>query len=101
MVFKDRIHAARLLAQKLSPYKGKNALILAIPRGAVCEKKPKTLVAATAVAPYESLEKIRPLCDAVVCLDVPADFYAVGQFFEVFDQVSDDAVVDMLRKNRS
>ncbi|MBC8755876.1 phosphoribosyltransferase [Kordia sp. YSTF-M3] len=35
MVFKDRIEAANLLADKLETYKGKNAVILAIPRGGV------------------------------------------------------------------
>ena len=35
MIFKDRIEAARLLADKLESYRGKNALILAIPRGGV------------------------------------------------------------------
>jgi putative phosphoribosyl transferase len=35
MVFKDRIEAANLLADKLGAYKEKNALILAIPRGGV------------------------------------------------------------------
>lgn len=34
-MFKDRIEAARLLADKLESYRGKNALILAIPRGGV------------------------------------------------------------------
>jgi predicted phosphoribosyltransferase len=34
-MFKDRIEAARLLADKLESYKNKNAIILAIPRGGV------------------------------------------------------------------
>ena len=35
MIFSNREQAARLLADKLAAYKGKNPLILAIPRGAV------------------------------------------------------------------
>lgn len=35
MIFSDREEAARKLAEKLAAYKGKNPLILAIPRGAV------------------------------------------------------------------
>lgn len=35
MQFADRSHAARLLAERLASYKGKNPLVLAIPRGAV------------------------------------------------------------------
>jgi predicted phosphoribosyltransferase len=35
MIFRDRQQAAQLLAEKLAPYRGKNPLVLAIPRGAV------------------------------------------------------------------
>ncbi|OZV69791.1 phosphoribosyltransferase [Winogradskyella aurantia] len=35
MMFKDRIEAAMLLADELESYRGKNAIILAIPRGGV------------------------------------------------------------------
>lgn len=35
MRFENRIEAATLLAKRLAPYRGKNPLILAIPRGAV------------------------------------------------------------------
>jgi predicted phosphoribosyltransferase len=35
MIFINRTQAAQLLADKLAPYKGRNPLILAIPRGAV------------------------------------------------------------------
>lgn len=35
MLFRDREHAARLLAEALSEYRGKHTLVLAIPRGAI------------------------------------------------------------------
>ena len=35
MIYKDRAEAGRLLAQRLQNYRGKNPLIVAIPRGAV------------------------------------------------------------------
>lgn len=35
MVFRDRLQAARLLAERLGAYAGKNPLVLAVPRGAV------------------------------------------------------------------
>jgi len=35
VIFKDREQAAHLLAGRLAPYKGRNPLVLAIPRGAV------------------------------------------------------------------
>ena len=36
--------------------------------------------------------------DAIVCLEVPAEFYAVGEFFEDFSQVSDEEVAAILQK---
>lgn len=63
-------------------------------------KRPRKLIAAAAVAPYESLEEVQKLADEVVCLDVPPDFYAVGQFFEEFAQVSDEEVIALLRESR-
>jgi predicted phosphoribosyltransferase len=35
MMFQDRLQAARLLAERLAAYAGKNPLVLAVPRGAV------------------------------------------------------------------
>lgn len=35
MLFRDRCHAARLLAEALIEYRGRNPLVLAIPRGAI------------------------------------------------------------------
>jgi putative phosphoribosyl transferase len=62
---------------------------------------PKKLIAATAVAPHESLRAIEELADEVVCLQVPDDFYAVGEYFVEFDQVSDEEVIALLRQSRS
>ena len=39
MIFRNREHAAVLLAEKLGKYKGKNPLVLGIPRGAVAMAK--------------------------------------------------------------
>ncbi|MBI1820383.1 MAG: phosphoribosyltransferase [Nitrospirae bacterium] len=63
-------------------------------------QKPAKLIAATSVAPHEGLEKIRGLADEVECLLVPDNFYAVGQFFEEFSQVSDEEVIAILQTSR-
>ena len=63
---------------------------------AVRAKKPARLVCAVPVAAQESLAKVTPLADEVVCLDAPAEFYAVGQFYREFPQVEDDEVVALL-----
>jgi len=57
---------------------------------------PKRLVCAVPVAAPESLEKVRPHADEVVCLDTPAAFHAVGQFYRSFGQVEDREVVAAL-----
>lgn len=62
---------------------------------------PSKLIAATAVASREALRMIRPLADEVVCLDAPEVFYAVGQFFQEFPQVSDEEVISILKESRS
>jgi putative phosphoribosyl transferase len=37
--------------------------------------------------------------DEVVCLDAPVDFYAVGEYYADFSEVSDAQVVDILRRH--
>jgi predicted phosphoribosyltransferase len=64
---------------------------------AVRAKQPKRLIAAVAVAPPSTLESLRREADEVVCLAAPVHFYAVGQFFADFPQVSDEEVVACLR----
>lgn len=58
---------------------------------------PSRLVLATPVAPSDTLERLRPLADEVVCLETPENFYAIGQFYKDFPQVSDDEVMAFLR----
>lgn len=56
------------------------------------------LVLGVPVAPEESVAKIEQYVDEVVCLDIPPVFYSVGQFYQDFEQVSDEQVVELLRK---
>ncbi|MEW6314361.1 MAG: phosphoribosyltransferase family protein [Pseudomonadota bacterium] len=60
-------------------------------------KNPQRLVCAVPVAPPETVKKIMPYADEVVCLAMPDYFYAVGQFYLDFPQVSDEEVIDALR----
>ena len=55
--------------------------------------KPRRIVVAIGVASPETLERIRSEADEVVCLYSPEEFYAVGQFFEDFSEVTDEMVV--------
>jgi putative phosphoribosyl transferase len=60
-------------------------------------KQPKKLIGAVAVASAQAAEAMEHECDAMVCLYVSADFFAVGQFFSDFHQVSDQEVIEGLR----
>jgi len=64
---------------------------------AVRAKQPARLVCAVPVASPDSLEKIKPYADEVVCLDAPWGFHAVGQFYRSFPQVEDEEVLAILR----
>jgi len=64
---------------------------------AVRARKPARLVCAVPVAAPESLEKVRPYADEVVCLAAPPEFHAVSQFYREFPQVEDAEVVRLLR----
>jgi predicted phosphoribosyltransferase len=57
---------------------------------------PARLVCAVPVAAGESLRKVKPYADEVVCLDAPYGFGAVSQFYREFPQVEDSAVVELL-----
>jgi predicted phosphoribosyltransferase len=59
-------------------------------------RQPKMLVGAVAVASAGAARAVRRETDAMVCLKVPAEFYAVGQFFKEFEQVSDEDVMKIL-----
>lgn len=59
------------------------------------------VVLATPVASRSSLEILEPVTDAIVCLEAPARFYAVGQFYADFTGTTDDEVLELLRVARA
>ncbi len=60
-------------------------------------RSPKKLICAVPVAPPDTLAKVEPYADETVCLSAPEMFYAVGQFYQSFPQVSDEEVIALLR----
>lgn len=66
---------------------------------ALRQRRPQTLVCAVPVAPPDTVERVRAHCDEMVCLEQPLQFYAVGQFYERFDQVEDDEVRAVLARD--
>lgn len=59
--------------------------------------KPAKLICAAPVSPPDTLAKVFDLADEVVCLEAPAFFQAVGQFYRDFPQVSDEEVAEVLK----
>ncbi|MEM2004194.1 MAG: phosphoribosyltransferase [Nitrososphaerota archaeon] len=66
----------------------------------VRKKLPKRLIAAAPVASKEAVGRVRTIADDVVVLYVPEDFYAIGEFYRDFSQVSDEEVIRYLASIR-
>ncbi|MFD7686758.1 phosphoribosyltransferase [Streptomyces sp. NPDC059781] len=61
---------------------------------------PGRLVLAVPVGATEGVALMRSEADEVVCLHEPAAFMAVGQWYEEFDQLTDDDVLDALHQRQ-
>lgn len=64
------------------------------------KQHPSTIVIATPVGPPDTVEELRREVDKVVCLVAFEPFFAIGQFYEDFGQVSDEEVIRLLRLSR-
>lgn len=103
----QRRRAAYTPGRKALPLAGRVAIVVddGLATGAtmiaalhsVAARKPHRLVCAVPVASREALGKIAPYADEIVCLEAPAGFQAVGQFYRVFPQVGDHEVAQILR----
>ena len=58
--------------------------------------QPAEVVAAVPVAPLETCDELRQEADDVYCAVTPARFFRVGQWYEQFDQTSDEEVCELL-----
>jgi putative phosphoribosyl transferase len=65
---------------------------------ALREQNVGRIVFAIPVAPPDTAETLRRMVDELVVLATPMLFWAVGAFYEDFRQVSDDEVVDLLKR---
>ncbi len=67
---------------------------------AIKSQQPTELILAVPVGPRDSIESLRQEVDQLVCLHAPEIFWAVGAFYNVFDQTTDDEVKALLKINR-
>ena len=68
---------------------------------ALNERGPRRLVLAVPVCPPHTADALSPEVDEIVVLETPADFYAVGSYYEDFEQVTDDEVIRLLELARA
>ena len=61
-------------------------------------QRPASLVLAVPVGPSSTLRRLERECDAVVALEAPPIFYAVGEWYREFGQVTDDQVLAALEE---
>ena len=62
------------------------------------KQNPKEIIVALPVSPPGTLKTIKELKEVneVICLLIPDNFFAVGQFYEDFSPVSDNEVINLL-----
>lgn len=64
----------------------------------VRQEKPQKLIAAIPVGSGETIRRLAEDVDEMVCLQTPPYFAAVGQFYERFEQVTDEEVLEILKE---
>lgn len=68
---------------------------------AVKEKSPSKIIVGVPVAPPSTCDELEDSVDDMICLLKPEYFRAVGLWYDVFDQTSDQEVKDLLQKAES
>jgi len=59
--------------------------------------RPSKLILAVPVAPPETVYNLKEEVDELIVLETPTPFFAVGAWYEHFDQTTDQEVIDLLR----
>lgn len=59
---------------------------------------PKKIILAVPVSPPNTALELQKEVDVFLCLHEPKDFYAVSAYYENFNQVSDNEVINLLNK---
>lgn len=62
------------------------------------KKKPKYLMVAVPVASLDAYNRCKDKVDQMLCLFTPEPFYAVGEWYENFSQITDEEVKELLKK---
>lgn len=60
-------------------------------------KNPAKIIVAIPVAPPETVLDLKKEADQIICLETPSPFFAIGNFYTNFEQVTDEEVKEALR----
>jgi putative phosphoribosyl transferase len=63
------------------------------------EEMLKKLIVALPVAPAGMADEIEQMANTLICIETPFDFMAVGAYYHDFTQVSDEEVIDLLKRS--
>ncbi len=61
------------------------------------EQNSERVIVAVPVIPTSILAKLKRYVDSVVYVEATESFFAIGQFYKIFEQVSDEEVIRMLQ----
>lgn len=64
------------------------------------KESPKALIAAVPIGPTDTVEYLQTMVDRLICLETYPDFYAIGHYYQRFEEVEDEEVVRLLRANK-
>ncbi len=94
--------------KQLTDIKGKNIILVddGVATGntliasihTIKKRKPKKIVVAIPVSPKNTAIQLEELVDEFICLQIPANFHSVGQFYDDFTQVSNEKVIELLQE---
>jgi putative phosphoribosyl transferase len=62
---------------------------------------PKQIIFASPVCACDTSRAFEKLVDRVICLTTPSDLVSIGQWYESFDQMKDEDVINLLERSRS
>ncbi len=64
---------------------------------ALKELRAKKIIVAIPLAPYTTIEKLKTLVDEIICPFIPDDFYAISQYYDNFEEITDKEVIRILK----
>lgn len=60
----------------------------------------KTIIAAAPVCPPSTIKELAKEADQIICVHSPEYFSAIGQFYENFEQTTDEEVIEILSESK-